>query len=415
VKLTDHISFVRLWVASTISNFGTYITSLALQVLVVVNLQGSTVDVGWISSSRWLSYVFLGLVAGVIIDRVSRRIVLVMTDIGRGLLLTAICLLVVFGEINVGSLIIIMLFFGVMSLFNDAAYMSFVPQIVPRGLLTRANARLEQSAAVAETSSPAIAGIIVSLIGAPFAILFDAVSYLLSGLVMASIKHHPILEKTSDKHLGKQIKEGLRWVYKHRYLSTLAFNNHAWFLFHSMVGTVLVTFSLTELGLNASTLGLVLTSACIGAVLGTTISTHAGMRWGIGRSMAFSRVLYCPAVILMVLTPSAEHGFHLTSTLLMIGFGQFLYGFAMGIEGPLEMGYRQSITPLQLQGRMNATMRSINRSMIVIGAPLGGQIADAFGFRTALWVAVVGLAVVGVWFMFSPMRNAQIDETANTK
>jgi predicted MFS family arabinose efflux permease len=228
---------------------------------------------------------------------------------------------------------------------------------------------------------------------------------------MASIKHHPIQEKTLDKHLGEQIKEGLRWVYRHRYLSTMAFNGHAWFLFHSMVGTVLVTFALTELGLNASTLGIVLTSAGIGAVFGTTISTHAGKRWGIGRCIAFSRVLYCPAVILMVLAPPVEHGFHLTNTLLMIGFGQFLYGFAMGIEGPLEMGYRQSITPMQLQGRMNATMRSVNRSMIVIGAPLGGLIADAFGIRTALWVAAVGLAVVGVWFMFSPMRNAQFDET----
>lgn len=414
MKLTDHKNYVRFWVASTISDFGTYITTLALSVLVVVNLQGSAGDVGWINSSRWLPYVLLGLLVGVIIDRVSRRTVLVVTDIGRGVLLAVISLMAAFDEINVGRLIIIIVLFGTMSLFHDVASQSFVPQLVPRGLLTRANARLQQSTAVAETSGPAVAGALVTLIGAPLAILADAVSYVFSGLVMASIKHQPIREKVSDERLGEQIKEGLRWVYRNRYLSTLALNTHAWFLFHSMIGTVLVTFALTELGFNASTLGLVLTSAGIGAVLGATISTRAGQRWGIGRIMALSRILYCPAGILMVLAPSANHGLLLTNTLLMIGFGQFLYGFALGLEGPLEMGFKQSITPARLQGRTNATIRSINRSMIVIGAPLGGAIADVFGFRMAFWVAIVGLAVVGVWFSLSPMRGAQIDETTPT-
>ncbi|MCM3782069.1 MFS transporter [Neobacillus mesonae] len=410
MKLTDHKGYIRFWIASTTSDFGTYITTLALQVLVVMNMQGSSVDVGWINASRWLPYVLLGLVAGVLLDRVSRRSVLVMTDIGRGMLLMIIFLMASFHIINIGWLIIIMTLFGSMSLMNDAAYQSFVPQLVPRKLLTRANARLEQSAAVAQTSGPSVAGALVSLIGAPFAILIDAVTYVFSGLIMASIKHQPLREKVLEESWSEQIKEGLRWVYRHRYLGPLALNTHAWFLFNSMIGAVLVNFALTELGLKVSTLGLVLTSAGIGAVLGTSFSTRAGRRFGIGRSMAYSRILYCPACILMVLAPSPNHGILLNSTLLIVSLGQFLYGFALGVEGPLEMGYRQSITPARLQGRMNATMRSINRSMIVIGAPLGGIIADVYGFRTALWVAIVGLALVGVWFSLSPMRDAQIDE-----
>ncbi|WP_189000835.1 MFS transporter [Paenibacillus nasutitermitis] len=414
MKLTDYKGFIRFWIASTTSDFGTYITTLALQVLVVINMQGSSVDVGWINASRWLPYVLLGLVAGVLLDRVSRRPVLVITDIGRGMLLVIIFLMASFHIINIGWLIIIMTLFGSMSLFNDAAYQSFVPQLVPRRLLTRANARLEQSAAVAQTGGPAVAGAFVSLIGAPFAILIDAVSYVFSGLIMATIKYQPLREKALEESWSEQIKEGLRWVYRHRYLGPLAFNTHVWFLFNSMIGAVLVNFALTELGFKVSTLGLVLTSAGIGAVLGTSFSTRAGRRFGIGRSMAYSRILYCPACILMVLAPSPHQGVFLSSTLLIVVLGQFLYGFALGVEGPLEMGYRQSITPARLQGRMNATMRSINRSMIVIGAPLGGIIADVYGFRTALWVAIVGLALVGIWFSLSPMRDAQIDEHASS-
>lgn len=410
MNLTNHKDFIRFWVAWTTSNFGTYITSLALQVLVVVNLNGSAVDVGWINSARWLPYVFLGLAAGALLDRVNRRPVLIVTDFGRGFLLMLICLLSLYHAINLEWLIVTIIFFGAMSLFHDAASQSFLPQLVTRNLLTRANARLEQSTAVAQTSGPALAGLLVSVVGAPFAILADAISYIFSGLIIGSIKRQFKREITFEKPFGEQIKEGLRWVYRHRYLSTMALNTHFWFLFHSMVGTILVTFALTKLGFNATTFGLVLAFAGIGAVLGTSFSDRIAQYWGLGRSIAFSRILYCPASLLMVLAPSASPGVLLIQTFFIIGFGQFLYGLALGIEGPLEMGYRQSITPERLQGRMNATMRSINRSMIVIGAPLGGEIADLFGFRPALWVAILGLAIVAVWFYLSPMRNAQIND-----
>lgn len=409
MKLRHHNNFVRFWMASTTSYFGTYITSLALQVLVVVNLHGTAVDVGWVNASRWLPYVLLGLAAGVLIDRIHRKLVLVVTDIGRGILLTMICMAAVFDVLSIGWLMTIMILFGMMSIFNDAAYQSLVPEIVPRPLLTRANARLEQSAAVAETSGPAISGGLVSLIGAPFTILMNALSYLLSGILMASIKHKPV-ERTAVNPFKGQVKEGLRWVYRHRYLRTLALNTHAWFFFHSMTITVLVTFVLIELQFSSTILGFVLAVAGIGAVNGTSLSTYAGQRWGIGWVMTFSRILYCPAVILIAAAPAGQQGEFQVSALSMVMAGQFLYGFAMGIEGPIEMGYRQSVTPMRLQGRMNATMRSINRSMIVIGAPFGGAIADFFGFRVALWLAIIGLAICAIWFSFSPMRHATLED-----
>lgn len=415
MKLTYYKSYIWFWLGSSISYFGTYITTLALQVLIVINLQGSTVDVGLINSSRWLPYVLLGLIAGVIIDRVSRRSILIWTDFGRGFLLITICYLAVFETLNISFLMFIMVLFGAMSLFNDVASQSIVPQLVPKSMLMPAYARLEQSAAVAETSGPAVAGFLISSITAPFALLTNAVSYLFSGWAMTSIRHQPLQGNQPDKHLGKhlgkQIKEGLHWVYKHQYLKILAINTHAWFLFHSMLGAILVTFALTVLGFNASTFGLAMTSAGIGAVLGTTLSTRVSKRWGIGRILAFTKLLYAPAVIFMILAPATEHGDLLLQTFLLISAGQFLYGFTMGVEGPLEMAYRQTITPVQLQGRMNATMRSINRSMIVVGAPLGGLIADIYGFLPALWLVLAGLAFVGIWLAFSPIRNAQIEET----
>ncbi|MDQ0187623.1 MFS transporter [Cytobacillus kochii] len=409
MKLREHRSFVRFWIASTTSSFGTYITTLALQVLVVSNMGGSAVDVGWVSASRWLPYVLLGLIAGVLVDRFYRKTVLVVTDIGRGMILTFICFMSITEVISIGLLMFLLVLFGTLSLFNDSAYQSFVPQLVPRPLLTRANARLEQSSAVAETTGPAIGGGLVSLIGAPFALLFDALSYLFSSVLIASIKHQTS-KKVKTGSLGQQIKEGLRWVYQHQYLRPLALNTHAWFLFHSMTMTILVSIFLIELGFDALLLGYVLAAAGVGAVAGTSLSSRAGVRFGIGRAMAFSRILYGPAVILMALAPAANNSDSSYIALMFVIIGQLFYGFAMGIEGPLEMGYRQYVTPSHFQGRMNATLRSINRSAVVIGAPLGGTLADGLGFKTALWISIGGLILCGLWFSLSSMRKARIED-----
>ncbi|WP_067730563.1 MFS transporter [Oceanobacillus damuensis] len=347
--------------------------------------------------------------AGILIDRTHRKLVLVVTDIGRGVMLIIICLTAILNVISIGWLMVMMIIFGIMSIFNDAAYQSLVPEIVPRPLLIWANARLEQSAAVAETSGPAISGGLIALIGAPFTFLINAFSYLSSGILMASIKHKPS-ERPTANPMKLQIKEGVRWVYRHRYLRTMALNTHVWFFFHSMTITVLVTFVLIELQFSSLMLGFVLAAAGIGAVCGTSLSTYFWGKWDIGRTMVLSRALYSPAVILIVLAPSGQHDEFQVSALSMVLAGQFIYGLAMGIEGPLEMGYRQSITSMRLQGRTNATMRSINRSMIVIGAPFGGAIADFFGFRTALRLAVIGLAICAIWFAFFPMRNAKLDD-----
>ena len=154
---------------------------------------------------------------------------------------------------------------------------------------------------------------------------------------MASVKHQPS-DKVKAGPLGQQIKEGLQWVYQHQYLRTLALNTHAWFLFLSMTMTVLVSFFLIELGFDASLLGFALAAAGVGAVAGTSLSSRAGERFGVGRAMAFSRILYGPAVILMALAPAANNSDPQNIALIFAVVGQLLYGFAMGIEGPLEMG-----------------------------------------------------------------------------
>jgi len=413
VPLADHPSFIRFWAAATVSDFGTYITTLALQILIVVTLHGTAADVGWVSAARWLPYVLMGLVAGMFVDRWDRRRTLIGTDVVRGLLLLAVGGLGAAGLLSLPTLMLLIATFGLLSLFNDVAYQSFVPHLVPRVLLTEANARLEQSGAVAQTTGPALAGAIIGWIGAPFALFVDALSHLIAGLVMSTIPRVPPEPATTPGHDARrpgwrsQVAEGLRWVYRHPLLGPLAVTDHGWFLFTAIVGTVFVVYAINDLGFTPFVLGVTLACAGIGSVVGSLLSTRAGERFGYGPVMAVARASYAPACIAFALAPGASGSGYRWVSVVVVGVGQVVYGLSIGFEGPLEMGFRQTVTPNRLQGRMNATMRSTNRAMIVVGAPLGGLLVTLVGYRATLWVSAVGFLAVAIVFALSKMGHAK--------
>ena len=256
--------FGRFWAASTVSDFGTYVTTVALQVLVVVTLDGSATDVGVVSAARWLPYLALGVFVGVLADRVRRRPVLVVTDLARAAVLVLIPVLVGLEVLSVGVLAAFMVVFGVLSLANDAVHQSFLPRLVPRASLGRANARLQQSDSAAQATGPALAGALVSFLGAPLAVLVDALSYLVSGLLTATIRvQEPRAQRPGRRRGARsavvsvlgELREGVVWIYGHRTLSPLAVATHVWFLFFAVLGTVYAPFVLRGVAWTPSVSG----------------------------------------------------------------------------------------------------------------------------------------------------------------
>jgi MFS family permease len=404
-----HAGFVRFWTASTVSDFGTYITTLAIQVLVVLTLHGTATDVGLVNAARWLPYLLLGLVAGALVDRRPRRPVLVVSDLGRGLLLAAIPVLWWADVLTVAVVVVFMAVFGLLSLANDAAFQSYLPRLVPSSELLAANARLDQSASVAQTSGPVVAGALVGWLGAPVAVLVDAVSYVVSGVAIASIKVSATVVRSSEAlpSLRREIGAGLRWVYGHQMLAPMAITTHAWFLFNAMVGTVHVPYALVELDLSPFVFGVTMAAAGAGGLLGSLLATRVGLAFGAGRTAIVSQALAPLAWALIALAPSAQDGQTGMPAVVLVMAGQFVFGLSIGVENANTLGYRQAVTPDELQGRMNITMRSINRAMIVFGAPLGGLLAEAIGNRQTLWIGVAGFTAVAVALAVSPFRNAR--------
>ena len=404
-RLGDCAGFWATWSAFTVSAFGSYVTSLAVGVLVVLTLAGEATEVGLVNAAKWLPYLLFGLIVGVLVDRVRRRPLLIAADLGRGVLLLAIPLLAAFDQLHIGWLILLMAVFGLMSVIHDAAFMAFVPRLVPAGLLTPAHARLDQSDAVAQASGPALAGGLVSLVGAPLAVLVDAVSFLISGLLLCRVTvPEPPGRSVSVRGLPGEVADGLRWVYRHATLAALALNTHVWFFFSAMAGAVVTPFALRTLGLSPFTLGLALALAGLGALVGSLAAVWLGARFGAGRVVIACRV--ADAVAWALIAWSADSG----SGWVLFGAGQLVFGLGLGASNANEMGYRQTVTPDRLQGRMNATMRSINRAMIVVGAPVGGLLGDALGYRNLLWIAAAGFLVVGVSLGLSSFRKARLDD-----
>lgn len=398
--------FLRFWTASTVSGFGTYITTLAVQILVVVTLHQQAAGVGLVSAARWLPYTLFGVLVGVLVDRSRRRPILIITDLGRGALLIAIPLLAFSHHLSLVVLIVFMAVFGLMSLFNDAAFQSFLPRLVPPSLLTSANTRLNQSDPVAQTSGPALAGGLVSLLTAPWAVLIDAATYFISGLLLL---RSPVIEPPPTAKSTRKIRadavEGIRWVYTHPMLRPLALSTHGWFLCSAVTSAVLVPFALRTLGLNAFGLGLSLAAGGLGGLVGSLSATRLGTRFAAGRVVIACRALAALSWAVVALSTNDWGGW------VLFGFGQFLFGLSMGAENANEMSYWQAVTPDRLQGRMNATRRSINRSMLVIGAPLGGLLADTIGYRPMLWAAAAGFLTAATALGLSRFRNARLDET----
>ncbi len=402
----DCPGFPQLWTASTVSDFGTYVTALASQVLIVVNLHASATDVGLVNAARWLPYLLFGLFAGVFVDRRRRLPVLIGTDLGRALLLGAIPVLAALGGLSVPVVIVLMVPFGALSVLNDAADQSLLPSVVTPAALGRANVRLQQSMSAAQTTGPLVGGGLVAALGAPLAVLVDAASYLFSGLLLTTIRvHERPREPRARRHVLAELHEGVAWVYRHPMLAPMALTAHGWFLFNSLLVTVSVPFMLRDAGLDALGLGVSYACAGVGGVLGGTLSGRAAHVLGAGQAVVLAQALFPAAFTLVVL---ASHG---GVALVMISAGWFLFGLGVGLGSPIEQTYRLQVTPDHLQGRMIATMRSFNWGMNAVGAPIGGLLADRIGYRPTLWLGIGGVAAMAVAIGCSRFREASLSDT----
>lgn len=395
--------FRRFWAAATISSFGTAVTTVAMPVLVIQELDASAFSVGVVNAAQFLPYAVLGLVAGVYADRWRRQRMLVWSSLGRAVTLGAVPVLWGLEALQVWTLVVLLLAYGAFSVFAFAATQSLLPRLVPRDQLVVANARLDQSDAAAQSLGPALGGALVGILGAPLAIAVDAVSYLVDAVLNAGLRiDESPAEPAAQRHLGREIREGLRWTYRHPTLAPLAVSTHVWFVAYAAGFTALTVVALREMGLSAFVFGLLMACGGVAGLVGATIAPTVGRRLGTGPVIIATRSVYPVAWILVAAAPDLPAG------VVLLGGALVLQGLAMGVENANDTGYWQAITPDRLLGRANATRRSANRTAGALGAVLGGMALTVGDERLTL-IGVAALSAVSVAIVcLSPVRAVRV-------
>jgi len=233
----------------------------------------------------------------------------------------------------------------------------------------------------------------------------DALSYAVSACMLGTLRVTEVVrDKRPERHVWRELKEGARWVYRHTTLAPYAIALHLWFFFNSLVTTVLVFFATVELHLGAVTIGIILACAGITGVLGAGLAPALGDRFGLGRVCTAAEWLSPLSYVLVLIAPPGWGG------VVLLVCSQLLFGFGLGVKGPLDTSYRNAVTPDRLRARMNATIRSVNWGSIAVSAPLGGLIAATWGNRSAIAVGIVGLVGAALLLTLSPFRWARMPD-----
>ena len=408
-------AFALFWSATTIRAFGSAIAGVAFQVLIVTVVNATPLEISILSALGVVPYLFFGLIIGALMDRWRRQRTLIITSVGRAVVLGSIPVLLLLHALTVWSLAAVILMLGILTLFADSAAQPFLPNIVSRSSLVMANARLGQSESVAGTAGPALGGALLNLLGAPILFAFDAVINAVSAVLQSRIKVQETgpQRRAQGHHIGHDIVEGMRYTYRHRTLRPLALSVHIWFLGNSIVTTVFAVFVLRELDLAPWAFGITLAFGGVGGFLGALLAPRIGVRLGAGRAILLGRALVIvPWLALAVMPMNASSS--LGVLLPVISAAQFVYGLSMGIEDANDTGYRQAVAPDAIQGRMNSTIRTANRVVFFFGALLTGLLATFLGYRLTIGIAATIFTVAALVVALSPLRNARHEDAANT-
>ncbi|RIJ50968.1 MFS transporter [Clavibacter lycopersici] len=398
--------FRPYWAAATVSSFGTAVSAVAVPVLVVTVLHATPFEVGLVNAAQFLPYALFGLVIGAYVDRFRRKPLLVWASVGRGVSLGAIPIMWLTGSLTLWATAAALFVFGILSVVGFAATQSLLPRIVPRPLLLAANARIDQSDAAAQTAGPALGGVLVGIVTAPIAIALDALSYFVDAVLIARV---PVVEHEATRpegaRLRRDIVDGLRWTYGHPALAPLAISTHLWFLANAAGLTVFAILALRTLALPAAVYGAILAVSGVAMLVGATAAPRLGERFGAGRTIIAARAAY-PIAWAGIAVATAGVGAGAPAATVVTLFVAFaLHGVAAGCENANEMSLRQTITPDALLGRMNATMRSANRTLAAAGAVCGGALMSTVGGGSALLAVTVVFAAAAVVAACSPLRS----------
>ena len=403
-SLIRHPDFLKLWTAETVSVFGTQVTLLALPLVAATILQVTPFEFALLGTIEFLPFIFLSLPAGVWVDRLRRRPILIIGDIGRAISLVSIPIAFYFDVLTIWQLYAVGFINGCLTVFFDVAYQSYLPSIVDRDQLVEGNSKLEITRSASQIVGPGMAGVLIGILRAPFAILADAASFVVSALFVFAIRRpeppiEPHDEATGPRpSMRSEIAAGLRYVTGHRWLRSIAATTGTSNFFGNVMGAILILFLVRERGFTAETLGFAFSIGSVGVLVAALTASRISARLGVGRTLVLSALGFGVAGIPVAIAPDSW----LFAAVASSGFIGGFFGVAWNIN---QVSLRQAITPTRMQGKMNATMRFIVWGTIPLGQIVGGFLASIIGLHNTIWIGALGGLIAFLPVALSSVRE----------
>ena len=403
-------AFLAVWSAATVSIFGSLITRTALPFAAILILNAGPIEISAIRSAELVAGLVFGLVAGAWVDRLRRRPILIWADLGRAILLGSIPVAFVLNALTLVHLVLVAFGAAVLSTFFDVADHAYLPTVVSRKRLVAANSALTATGSVAEFSAFGLGGFLIQAFTAPIAILIDAVSFVVSALLLGTIrKQEPPPTPHADREpVLREIREGVRILARSPLLRALALSHGGTHILWGIFGTSYLIFANKELGLDAATIGVIAAVGGLGSLAGSALTPMMVRRFGVGNSILLGIVGFIMGNALIPLAPAtgAVVGISLGALFLI---GQQLVGDSLAtVFEVTETSLMQASVSDRVLGRVNASFTTFTTLLTLFGAVAGGIIAETWGLRTAFWVGLAGAALTLLVVWFSPVRHVRV-------
>lgn len=398
--LFRHRDFLKLWTGETISVFGSRMGDVAVSFAAVIALGATPIQMSLLSSARIVPALAFSLFAGVWVDRLRRRPLMIAADVGRFMLLATIPAAAVVGALRMTQLYAVILAVSLFDILFLVAYRAYLPTLVSREDLVDANSKMSASFAAAEVGGFGLSGWLVQLLTAPFAIAVDALSFLASAVAIAVIKQPETELRPRKRREGMihEIADGARAFRSDRRLLALAAASAVGAVSYNLFGTLYMLFVVNELGFKTGVLGMIFAVGGVSSLFTAIAATRVIERVGLGRIIALALPMEALA---WALVPMA-HGATVVAAALLIG--QQIFGDLAGtIYQIATTTLVQTVADREVLGRVNATMSFLGLSSTLVGMLIAGVLGEYIGLRPTMYAGAAGLLVAGVMLAFSPI------------
>ena len=405
-SLWRHADFLRLWSAQSVSAIGARITREGLPLAAVLTLKAPPAQLGVLAALSLAPGLVVGLTAGGFVDRSRRRGVMIGADLVRMAVLLTVPIAAWLHLLTMAQLYIAAVLVGGASVLFEIADHAYLPGLVGHDRILDANAKFSVTDSIAEIAGPALAGVLIQWLAAPLAIAVNAATYLISALFLGAVRTREALTPAAasrPEHLLSDLAAGARVIRADPVLRALFLTAATGNLFIYVFAGLYVVFAIRDLGLTPVLLGVTVAvgggSALIGAVFGPALIR----RLGIGPAFLVAAFLAALSALLIPMARGTGPGamrFLAISQLFGDGFGV--------IAGVAAASLRQSLTPPDSLGRVGAVFQAVPGGLAMLGALVGGLLADRIGIRPTLVIAALGYAAAPAWCLASPLRRMRV-------